>query len=237
MPKFGRFLLVLIATLVGASPAFGDALIIRAVGPSAAKYPAGKPLPTATALELKTGDIVVLLDTKGTRTFTGPGTFSQATSSSRDNSSALVALLRNSGARQVRTGAVRGGTTGDGPARPPSLWMIDVGQSGPTCLSKLNAVTLWRHDYANAADMMMSGGDQLKAASIRWRAGQQSTTLPLTSSLANGSSYQFQFAGQPPSKVTIIQLNAVQNSPTEFAHMLIENGCARQIDMMIAAGQ
>jgi hypothetical protein len=83
-------------------------LVVRASGPSASQFPAGRRLNSATKLTLRAGDRVVLLDNRGTRTLTGPGVF--AVSGPPAPAMAQTATPR-------RTGAVRSiGSGGRGPA-------------------------------------------------------------------------------------------------------------------------
>ena len=55
------------AVAVGAgTPAWADSLVVRSSGPSAGSYTPGKKLADGGALLLKAGDVVTLLDAKGT---------------------------------------------------------------------------------------------------------------------------------------------------------------------------
>ena len=60
-------------TAFAAVSASAAVLVVRSSGPSARGFPAGKALPDSEKLTLKANDVVVLLDSRGTRTLRGPG--------------------------------------------------------------------------------------------------------------------------------------------------------------------
>ncbi len=64
------------AALLASTSAAAAVLVVRSSGPSAAAYPPGKALPDTHMLKLKASDMIVLLDSRGTRTLRGPGNFS-----------------------------------------------------------------------------------------------------------------------------------------------------------------
>lgn len=90
-------------------------VVIRATGPSAATYPPGKRIKSSEKLVLRTGDRLVLLDSRGTRTLTGPGVFTAA--SLATSSTAPKFMTDRIIAPGQRVGAVRGG-------RPPGSSVI-----------------------------------------------------------------------------------------------------------------
>ncbi|HEX7876021.1 MAG TPA: hypothetical protein VF489_05495, partial [Sphingobium sp.] len=146
--------------LAGAAAA--DTLVVRASGPSAKIYPAGRKLADGGTVALKAGDVVTLLDAKGTRTLRGPGSFgvTAAASGAPASSVTLAALLDTKRVRRARTGAVRG-TVGDAPVAPakrPNLWLVDVAQPGALCFADATAVRLWRGNAAKLASVRISGG-------------------------------------------------------------------------------
>jgi hypothetical protein len=95
-----------LTTLLAASAAVAGPLVVRAAGPSAASYKPGQRLPDAP-INLKAGDSIVVLDAKGTRSFSGPGTFSLAAPSAVAQEVAFSDLLVQKPARRARIGAVR----------------------------------------------------------------------------------------------------------------------------------
>ncbi|MFP5456875.1 MAG: hypothetical protein ACLGHK_15450 [Alphaproteobacteria bacterium] len=95
---------VMLAGTAAAAP-----LVVRSSGPSAKAYPAGKALADNAKLTLKAGDTIVLLDGKGTRTLSGPGTFSASASTvaAASTGTTLNALVSGGGEKRARIGAVR----------------------------------------------------------------------------------------------------------------------------------
>ena len=102
------------ATGAGGNPAAAAAasvIAVRASGPSADQYPAGKKLRGGDKIILKVGDTLVLLDSSGTRTLKGPGVF-QAARMGGAPRSAIAGLFSGKLIRRTRTGAVRGVASG-----------------------------------------------------------------------------------------------------------------------------
>jgi hypothetical protein len=93
------------------TPAGQSVIAVRATGPSAGQYPAGKRLRGDDRLVLRAGDVLVLLGTQGTRTLRGPGVF-RADGPVTAPGAATTSLLSGRLIRRARTGAVRGGNTG-----------------------------------------------------------------------------------------------------------------------------
>src|SRR5687768_10681002 len=92
-------------------------VIVRSIGPSAKAYPPGKALPDSASIKLGSGDIVTLIGPSSSKTLRGPGTFSASTP---------TAQLAMASGRRGRFGALRTGEV----AKNPSLWDLDVTQSG-----------------------------------------------------------------------------------------------------------
>ena len=95
------------AALLAATSAAAAVLVVRSSGPSAAAYPPGKALPDNQVLKLKANDMVVLLDSRGTRTLQRPGQAS-ASRPAPAHASRRRAHRPGTSARRVRLGAVRG---------------------------------------------------------------------------------------------------------------------------------
>src|SRR5687768_9979899 len=143
-----RLLLLAASAALFASSASAAVLVVRSSGPSASAYPAGKALPDTHVLKLKATDTIVLLDSRGTRTLSGPGSFSVSASA------APVAVGRTAGnsARRVRLGAVRG-------AGARSVWQADLGTSGNVCIANPSELTLYRPEASAPADITLTDSD------------------------------------------------------------------------------
>lgn len=102
------------------------ALIVQSTGPSAAQFPIGLSLDPAGRITLAAGDRVTVLDKSGTRVLTGPGTFSIAARGA-SRRSAYAALTNSRPTARVRTGAVRGASSGPPPAPRMQVVRGDAG--------------------------------------------------------------------------------------------------------------
>ena len=69
------YLAAALIAAAGSSAALADVLVVRASGPSAKAYPAGKTIADNARIALQAGDSLVLLDSRGTRVLRGPGSF------------------------------------------------------------------------------------------------------------------------------------------------------------------
>jgi hypothetical protein len=210
------------------SAAAADVLILRAVGPSARNYPAGRRVPDTASFTLRPGDSVVVLAGGATRTFRGPGTYS-ANGAGRSN-----ALASNATGVRRQTGAVRG--AGDQPVSHPSdVWQTDVTMSGRTCVLAGRRPILWRPSSERAVQLTIT--PQTGAAqTVAWRAGQSTLEWPASIPIVDNASYQISWTGgTSPTRLTARTLTAVQ--PTNLdavATALVTNQCRGQLDVLIA---
>ena len=218
--------LALAALLVtGAASAAANVLVVRSSGPSAKNYPPGRSLPDNARIVLQASDTLVVLDRGGTRTFRGPGTFSPGTAARAGTRSAA-----SSGDRRARIGAVR--TAGLVP-RGPTIWHVDISQSGTICLASTTDVMLWRPDSTEAATVTITapGGE---SQSLQWPAGQATIAWPAALGIANGGEYRFRQPGVAvPTRITFKTLASEPTDLTEVAAALIENQCQEQLDLLV----
>jgi hypothetical protein len=220
--------------LGAASASLAGSIVIRASGPSAKTYPVGKSLPDGQRVALKAGDVLVVLDSKGTRTLSGAGNFDiGSTVRGAATSSAFAALIGNSGTRQVRTGAVRG--TNVGQPRVASLWYIDTSKSGTVCLKDMTRATLWRANMDTSVTMTLSHGG--KSVPLAFSAGQAVKTWPVAEiPLMAGGEYRL----SGPGVATTLRLATFAPSgdaADEVARTLIGQGCTAQLDALVEAGK
>lgn len=211
--------------LTGAASAAASVLVVRSTGPSAQSYPAGKSLPDEAAIALKSGDTVIVLANGATRTFRGPGTFT-ATGPVRSG----TGLAAASGNRRARTGAVR--NAGIVP-RSPTLWHVDVTQSGKMCIADPENVMLWRPDAADtvAITVAPAGG---AAQEIEWPAGQATLAWPSALAVEEGVEYRVAWAGrEEPTRLTFATLDAVPTDISQVAEALIAEDCQTQLDLLV----
>lgn len=218
----GRALLAALL-LSGAASAAANVLVVRSAGPSARSYPPGRSLPDNARLVLRAGDTVVVLAGGGTRTFRGPGSFSPT-------GGAQGARTADSGGRRARIGAVR--SAGIVP-RGPTIWHVDVTQSGTFCLTGTSNVMLWRPDASMPARLTIAGPGGAPRT-VQWPAGQPTRAWPRGAALANGATYSFSQPGVAvPTRITFRVLGSELADVQAVAAALIANGCQGQLDVLV----
>ena len=217
---------VLAMTAVAAQAAV---LVVRSSGPSAKAFPAGRALPENQTITLRGNDVVILLDSRGTRTLRGPGSYSTSASNG-GSTSAMSALGGQSNARRSRVGAVRGGPTGATSGR--NVWQADIGRSGNVCIANPADVGLYRSESSTARRVTLTEVGSNRAATIEFAAGQKNAPWPTALPVSAGNKYQIKGAGTP------VTLNAVPIAPVPaglegLAQNLIRNDCQAQLDVLI----
>lgn len=215
---------------VSGGVALADTMVVRASGPSAKSYPPGAKLAANGSLVLKAGDVITLLDGKGTRTLRGPGNFgvAAAASAAPANGVMLSALLDSKRVRRARTGAVRGGIGEGATAQPrrPNLWMVDLNQPGPVCIADLAAVKLWRADAARAATVRISGNGI--SATAQFAAGEAVAAWPATAPVRDGADYSLN-----GTQVRFALVDTADPALDRLAASLIGHGCTAQLDQLV----
>lgn len=210
----------------GAVSATANVLVVRSTGPSAKSYPAGRSLPDNANLTLRAGDTVVVLDSRGTRTFRGPGSFSAATAAQAGTRTVAAAS-----GRRARVGAVR--SAGIVPSSPTTIWHVDVTQSGTMCLANAADVMLWRAEASQPMTLAISGPGNV-SRTVEWPAGRATLAWPSDLPIANDAEYQLRAPGVAvPSRVRFKTLDARPADMTAVAEALIRNGCDEQLDLLI----
>jgi hypothetical protein len=214
---------------VGAVAAEAAVLVVRSSGPSAKAYPAGRAVPEAQVITLKPNDVVILLDSRGTRTLRGPGKFSATASASAAATSSLAALTGQNTARRSRVGAVR---------RPPSgatsgrnVWQADVARSGNICVANPADLGLYRANGAGAERVTITDGAG-KTATVRFADGQKIASWPTEVPVAAGGRYQIAGGGTNVS-YTARMIQPVPAGLEGLAQTFIRNDCQAQLDVLI----
>ena len=208
------------AALLASTSAAAAVLVVRSSGPSAATYPPGKALPDTHVLKLKASDTIVLLDSRGTRTLSGPGSFSVSASA------APTATARTAGtsARRVRLGAVRGVGT-------RSVWQADIGQSGNVCIANPSELTVYRGDASKAAHVTLTDASGQKA-DVHFEANQWDAAWPAALPVTSGS--KITVSGlSTPATLTLRVLSPVPSGLEGMAQSLIRADCQAQLDVLI----
>lgn len=236
MSLFKRALTIATAAvaLSASSAALADAIVVRSSGPSAATYPVGHRLPTTGRIVLRAGDRVVLVGEGGSRTLAGPGNFPvrAAPQQGQGRGATLNRFLSASGGSISRTGAVRGT---EGPATPPSLWVIDIARGGTFCAVDLADVTLWRADPAGDTLFMVDDvnhpGTQ---ASVAFVAGQNFRRWPSESlPVSEGAAYSISGPGlTEPTRISVVSIGSPPTDVATIATALADKGCTAQLALL-----
>lgn len=227
-----RFGIAGLAMAALAGTAIAGPVVIRATGPSARAYPAGKQLPDDAQLTLKAGDTVVLLDARGTRTVSGPGTFAAVATGTRAGTAQTAArILANTGSSERRGGAVRGGVPTTTDTRSPNLWLVDLSKSGTVCIADANAVRVWRPSAEKATDVTVSSASA--SGTIALAQGTSIAEWPKSMPVTDGAEYTVTAEGMQPSRIKFATV-PVPTSLEDTASKLIAKGCNTQLDLLIA---
>ncbi|MEY2925543.1 MAG: hypothetical protein RL367_20 [Pseudomonadota bacterium] len=219
--------------LFAASAAWAGAIIVRSTGPSAKSLPPGKSLPAAAKLSLKDGDAVTILDSGGTRVFTGPGTFA-VISSGPSTGSSFAQFLQNVGGRQSRSAASRG-DYGMGQGQSPNIWFADITKPGPLCIVDPAAVYLWRPTPAKPLTVTLTQSSTGKMAKVQFGKGQAVQPWPVAVlPVTDLAQYQLTVGGHSgPVTITLRRLRAEPVGLEDTASALIKNGCSAQTDLLV----
>lgn len=215
-----------------AGPAAAETLVVRASGPSAGGFSAGKKLPDGGSVTLKAGDVLTLLDGQGTRTLRGPGVFGTTAPSTGGSPSRIAAFLARS-TSYARTGAVRGVPT---KPRSPRLWYVDSTRSTTMCIADPANVKLWRPVTPKSEGtpeptpltLTLAGKDG--KGTVTFAAEQSVADWPAALPVTEGATYQVTGANPVTLRFTIL---STADGLEGTASTLIARKCDAQIDLLI----
>ena len=216
-----RAKLVLIGAVAAAtmgSAALANVVVVRSLGPSSKAYPPGKTLPESASISLKGGDVVTVLGPSSAQTLRGPGNFA-----------AKQVALASAAGQRGRFGARRRAEV----AHNPSIWDLDVTQSGKVCVTKASKLQLWRPESDSAMKVTIRSADG-KSQELSWPAGKASTMWPAALPIANSSAYSIEWPDSgDKSDVTFVTIPSQPADLVGAAQVLIENGCQNQLDLLV----
>lgn len=224
------------AAIVFAAPAAMAGTVVAVTGPSASQYPVGKQIGDTQRISLQAGDRLTVLDTAGTRVFSGPGTFVLARAGRQSQNRAFSALTQQRQATRARTGATRDGVL-NGPPQRPVLWYVDVESEGKVCLSDPTLVRLWRNNTdAEAAYTITAVANPATPVRIAFLEGEMLAGWDSRLALTEGLIYAIRpVSGAAPVEVNFVFLDDVPDDPEALAAKLIEHGCMKQLDILTSA--
>ncbi len=218
--------------------ALAQNVVVRATGPSAGSYPAGKKLSDSARVALQSGDSVTVLGRSGTRVFKGPGTFSLASRSGVKSTSRtrLASYIGNTGSRVPRGGAVRGAGPVEA-AKPtkPSIWFLDVNASGNFCVIGDSAV-LWRPDFTGSSSLDIVNPESGKITKVMWTEDKPRKAWPSEDApISDGATYRLNASGMGAEKaITFKMLSEAPIDEVSLTETLVANGCDTQVDELLA---
>lgn len=224
------------ASLAAVSPTAVLAdVIVASSGPSAGQFPVGKKLESTAKITLKAGDTVTVLGSAGTRVIRGAGDHRVGARGAAKRST-FATLTRQRDAARVRTGAVRGDSTGVEIVRP-NIWYVDVTQSGTMCIADPAAVQLWRPGTEGAPVYLIASAVSPDHVHVAFAEGAMTTGWnPAQLPLSDGASYTVTSeSGGTGSELTFAMLDAVPETAEDMADALIAKGCTGQLELLSSA--
>jgi hypothetical protein len=207
-----------IAVAFGSVPAMANVVVVKSLGPSAKAYPPGKTLPESAKISLQGGDVLTVLGPASAQTLRGPGNFD-----------AKQVALASAAGQRGRFGALRAAEV----AHNPSVWDIDVSQSGKICVSDASKLQLWRPDSETASTVQIHSPDGA-TQDLSWAAGSALTAWPAALPVKSGASYQIEWpeTGEK-SSLNFVSVPGTPGDLVGAAQVLIENGCQKQLDLLV----
>jgi hypothetical protein len=226
---------LVLASLAMTYPACARTIVIQASGPSAAHFPSGRLLAEPLSLDLRTGDVVTVLDGAGTRILNGPATIRDATARAvpADTRLAIAALLLAKPQRRVRRAVVRNGDlsiAASNTATPDRLWTVDTAEDGDWCVDDLNSVQLWRADASDAAGLVLTS-DSGADAKAQWGKGEKILPWPAGTPAVDGEYYTIRL-GDGVSRSVTLHLIQNRNDLLGLGQELKANHCDIQLDIL-----
>jgi hypothetical protein len=206
------------AAVLSSTAAVASVVVVRSLGPSSKAYPPGKTLPESAKITLQGGDVVTVLSPNAAQTLRGPGNFT-----------AGEVNLASAAAKRGRFGALRTGEV----AKNPSIWDLDVTQSGKMCVTQASKLKLWRPDTDSEGKISIRSADG-KSEEVSWASGKAIAAWPTALPVSSSAEYQIEWAGTgDKSKVTFVTVPSAPPDLVGAAQLLIENGCENQLDLLV----
>jgi hypothetical protein len=202
-------------------PAAANVLVVRSSGPSAKSIRPGQSFADNAQVTLRPGDVVTVLGGKATRTLRGPGTFQVSAGPAK------VAMA--SASRRGRFSAMRAGEM----PPVPSIWHLDVTQSGKVCVADTARVQLWRGDANEAMRVTLAstGGAE---RTVDWAAGQDVLDWPKDLPVTSGAAYEVRVSGSvDTSRLVFASVGQAPQDEAGLAGALIAQGCQNQLDALL----
>ena len=186
-----------VAIAIGSTAGVANVVVVKSLGPSSKSYPPGKTLPETAKITLQGGDVVTVIGPASAKTLRGPGNFE-----------AKQVALASAAGQRGRFGALRAAEV----AHNPSIWDIDVSQSGKVCVKDASKLQLWRPDAEAPVTVEIRAADG-SSQSLTWAAGKALAAWPATLPVKGGGEYSVQWPdGGDASKLDLV---TIASPPTD----------------------
>src|SRR5438105_7063680 len=163
-----------VAVALGSTAAMASVVVVKSLGPSSKAYPPGKTLPESAKISLQGGDVVTVLGPSAAQTLRGPGNFA-----------AGQVTMASAESKRGRFGALRASEV----VKNPSIWDIDVTQSGKMCVTSTSKVQLWRPEADSEVKIKIRSADG-HSQELDWAAGAAQAVWPAALPINPGAPYQ-----------------------------------------------
>jgi hypothetical protein len=192
----------------------------------------GSVIDSSKELTLKQGQHLVLISQSGqTVKLDGPYHRAPAAEKGVQLAAAFGGLITERNARTSEIGTTRGVA----PKPPlPEPWLIDASTPGTACLVEGQAPVLWRPVANKPASVVITPADRSWKAQIDWPAG--ANDLPLKKNIGvHGDASYFIALNNSESAVLLISVPATLSNKEMRGAWLIQKGCDRQAEALLAA--
>ena len=206
-----------------ATSAVAEVIILRSVGPSSTRYPAGRRLPDNASFTLRANDMVSLLTPQGTRVFRGQGTFVANRAYPGGRQSAAQVRIDIGGTRSPDAEA------GAAPSMPDSVWSFAAYAQGNLCFPAGARPMLWRSNPREAITMVVAdaGGREHRVA---WPAGETVVAWPASLAVTANAPYRLRMPGAQPQRIWLRPIaNGNALGRDALAQALIAARCQEQV--------
>lgn len=227
-----------LVTFIPVTELRAEPVVIKYEGPNSQSYKPGKKLLQTAKISLKTGEVLTVLDERGTRTLRGPGTFSasSAVSAGTVSNASLASLIKTSSVRRARTGAVRGESPPQPTQLSPNLWYVDIKKSARFCVADFQNLQLWRSDATEAQPAITISSTSGSNAEVKFGKGNSTVRWPSTMAPVDGARYTISApgnAGRVLIEMVKIDVTGEERLDT-MAVKLLDRGCQMQSELLAA---
>jgi hypothetical protein len=140
--------------------------------------------------------------------------------------------VSNTGAKNTRTGAVRGGARWDRPSNP---WVLEADRSGTVCFTPARKVSLWMPQINFAYSATLTRLNDNKGVPLPLDPGQRIASWPAAElPPAPGQSVRINtVSADAGATLTFADVGTVSSDPVDLAEAFIRKGCTAQLDVLL----